>query len=37
MKRLIAIAALSALIAPVHAGQRLSGADASFPTKIYPK
>ena len=37
MKRLIAIAALSALIAPVHAGQRLSGAGASFPSKIYTR
>jgi len=37
MKRLIAIAALSALIAPVHAGQRLSGAGASFPSKIYSR
>ena len=37
MKRLIAIAALTALIAPVHAGQRLSGAGASFPSKIYTR
>ena len=37
MKRLIALAALSALIAPVHAGQRLSGAGASFPSKIYSR
>ena len=37
MKRLIALAALSALIAPVHAGQRLSGAGASFPSKIYTR
>ncbi len=37
MKRLIAIAALSALIAPVHAGQRLSGAGASFPSKVYTR
>ena len=37
MKRLIAIAALTALIAPVHAGQRLSGAGASFPSKVYTR
>jgi len=37
MKRLIALAALTALIAPVHAGQRLSGAGASFPSKIYSR
>jgi phosphate transport system substrate-binding protein len=37
MKRLIAIAALSAFIAPVYAGQRLSGAGASFPSKIYSR
>ena len=37
MKRLIALAALTALIAPVHAGQRLSGAGASFPSKIYTR
>ncbi len=37
MKRLIAVAALAALVAPVHAGQRLSGAGASFPSKIYTR
>ena len=37
MKRLIALAALAALTAPVHAGQRLSGAGASFPSKIYTR
>jgi len=37
MKRLIALAALTALIAPVHAGQRLSGAGASFPSKVYTR
>ena len=37
MKRLIAIAALAALTAPVYAGQRLSGAGASFPSKIYTR
>jgi len=37
MKRLIAIAALAALTAPVHASQRLSGAGASFPSKIYTR
>ena len=38
MKRLIAVAALAALIAPTaHAGQRLSGAGASFPSKIYSR
>ena len=37
MKRLIAVAALAALTAPVYAGQRLSGAGASFPSKIYTR
>ena len=37
MKRLIAVAALAALTAPVNAGQRLSGAGASFPSKIYTR
>jgi len=38
MKRLIAVAAFAALIAPTaHAGQRLSGAGASFPSKIYTR
>ena len=37
MKRLIAVAALAALVAPVHAGQRLSGAGASFPSKVYTR
>jgi len=38
MKRLIAVAALAALIAPsAIAGTRLSGAGASFPSKIYTR
>ncbi len=37
MKRLIGLVAFAALIAPVHAGQRLSGAGASFPSKIYTR
>ena len=37
MKRLIGLVAFAALIAPVHAGQRLSGAGASFPSKIYSR
>jgi len=39
MKRLIAVAALAALIAPtgVEARTRLSGAGASFPSKIYSR
>ena len=38
MKRLIALATLAAITAPsVFAGQRLSGAGASFPSKIYTR
>ena len=38
MKRLIAVAALAALVAPsAIAGTRLSGAGASFPSKIYTR
>jgi len=38
MKRLIAVAALAALVAPsAIAGTRLSGAGASFPSKIYQR
>ena len=38
MKRLIAVAALAALVSPsAIAGTRLSGAGASFPSKIYSR